>query len=60
MIRKTIINKYTYKGDGSDKDDDSFVCSYSARIYFLGVLIWVKEINEDITRDNIAKRKVGY
>jgi hypothetical protein len=60
MIKKLITNTYNYKGDGSDKNDDSFICHYEVKIYFMGILLWVKELNEDITRENVIEKKVGY
>ena len=60
MIKKLITNTYNYKGDGSDKNDDSFISRYVVKIYFMGILLWVKELNEDITRENVIEKKVGY
>lgn len=62
MIKKIITNDYVY--DGNDKDflSDTYTRHYKIKTYFLGILIWNREMVENVKRNEkeINKSKIGF
>lgn len=61
MITEKEQNKFQYKNERENFEDDSYTREYSKKRYFLGIRFFKREFTEDISRaDRPVKTKVGF
>jgi len=62
MIKKIITNDYMY--DGIDKDilSDTYTRHYTIKTYFLGILVWDRDLVENVkkVKSDGTKPKIGF